>query len=78
MDELTFMLTVLCPSAIMSCIIMAIAIGIDTKRKGLHSPVPDKEVYTLSFILIFIVVPIINIILSIYFFYKIVNNEYDI
>ena len=57
---------------------MMIALSIETKRKGLHSPVSDKEVYTLSFILIFIVVPIINIILSIYFFYKVINNEYDI
>lgn len=78
MDELTFGLTVLCPTAIMSCIIMMIALGIDTKRKGLHNPVPDKEVWTLSFILIFIIVPVINIILSIYFFYKVVNNEYDL
>lgn len=78
MDELTFSLTVLCPAAIMSCIIIMIALDIDSKRKGLHNPIPDKEVWTIFFVLVFILVPVINIILSIYFFYKIVNNEYDL
>lgn len=78
MDELTFDLTVLCPTAIISCIIMMIALDIDSKRKGLHNQVPDKEVWTIFLVLIFILVPVINIILSIYFFYKVVNNEYDL
>lgn len=78
MDELTFTLTILCPTVVISCAIMVISLWIESRRKGPKEPIPDKEAWTICFILVFIVVPIVNILLSIYFFYKVVNDEYSL